>query len=234
MDVGVLHLAELPELRVGERRLRRAAAPQDDDLAHAAVGERVDRVVRGVGLLELGGACSASIRATSVATLPFPITTARSHERSNSRSAKSGWRVVPGDERGGRMRTGELLAGDPEVAVRGRSVRIDDGVEAVGELSGADVAADLDVAEEPESVSGRRLLVDADHRLDLRVVGRHAGARRGRTGSAGGRTRPPPRPRPPAGAGGRRRRSRPARSRRSPPAGVARRCPIGRSWRRAL
>ena len=33
----------------------------------------------------------ASMRARSVATLPFPITTARSQERSNSRSAKSGW-----------------------------------------------------------------------------------------------------------------------------------------------
>ncbi len=33
----------------------------------------------------------ASIRATSAATLPLPITTARLTERSNSRSAKSGW-----------------------------------------------------------------------------------------------------------------------------------------------
>ena len=31
------------------------------------------------------------MRATSIATFPFPITTARSMSRSNSRSAKSGW-----------------------------------------------------------------------------------------------------------------------------------------------
>ena len=33
----------------------------------------------------------ASIRATSAATLPLPITTTRCVERSNTRSAKSGW-----------------------------------------------------------------------------------------------------------------------------------------------
>src|SRR5918998_359007 len=33
----------------------------------------------------------ASMRATSAATLPFPTTTARSADRSNSRSRKSGW-----------------------------------------------------------------------------------------------------------------------------------------------
>ena len=31
------------------------------------------------------------MRATSMATLPLPITTARRQERSNSRSPKSGW-----------------------------------------------------------------------------------------------------------------------------------------------
>ena len=36
--------------------------------------------------------------------------------------------------------------------------------------------ADLDVAEEAEAVARRGLLVDADHRLDLRVVGRDAAA----------------------------------------------------------
>ena len=34
---------------------------------------------------------SASMRATSTATLPFPITTARSPDRSNWSSWKSGW-----------------------------------------------------------------------------------------------------------------------------------------------
>ena len=36
--------------------------------------------------------------------------------------------------------------------------------------------ADLDVAEEAEALAGGGLLVDPDHRLDLRVVGRDAAA----------------------------------------------------------
>src|SRR5436190_545423 len=43
-----------------------------------------------VSVASSSGRVSASIRVTSVATLPLPITTARSHERSNSCSAKSG------------------------------------------------------------------------------------------------------------------------------------------------
>jgi hypothetical protein len=34
---------------------------------------------------------STSIRATSIATLPLPITTAREHDRSNASSAWPGW-----------------------------------------------------------------------------------------------------------------------------------------------
>ncbi len=60
---------------------------------------------------------SASMRATSSATLPFPMTTARSCERSNSRLLEVGVAVVPGDELGRGPRAGELLARDPELAV---------------------------------------------------------------------------------------------------------------------
>src|SRR5581483_5357477 len=43
-------------------------------------------------------------------------------------------------------------------------------------LGRGDVLADLDAAEEAKALAGSRLLVDADHRLDLRVVGRDARA----------------------------------------------------------
>ena len=46
------------------------------------------------GVVSVGAsssAVSASMRAQSIATFPFPITTARSCERSNTRSWKSGW-----------------------------------------------------------------------------------------------------------------------------------------------
>ena len=44
-----------------------------------------------VSVAASSSAVSASMRATSTATLPLPTTTARSHERSNERSWKSGW-----------------------------------------------------------------------------------------------------------------------------------------------
>ena len=44
-----------------------------------------------VSVAASSSAVSASIRAQSMATFPFPTTTARSCERSNSRCWKSGW-----------------------------------------------------------------------------------------------------------------------------------------------
>ena len=51
----------------------------------------------------------------------------------------------------------------------------DDRVVALLEFGDADVAADLDVAEELKALARRRLLVHTDHRLDLRVIGGDAG-----------------------------------------------------------
>ena len=84
--------------------------------------------------------------------------------------------VVPGDEFGRRVRAGEVLAGDPEAAVGRCSVGRDDRVVALLELGDGDVAPDLDVAEELKALASRGLLVHADHRLDLRMVGGDAGA----------------------------------------------------------
>ena len=44
------------------------------------------------------------------------------------------------------------------------------------EVFDLDVVPDLDVAEEAEALAGCGFLVDPDHRLDLRVVGRDAAA----------------------------------------------------------
>ncbi len=74
------------------------------------------------------------------------------------------------------MAAGQLLARDAELAVGRRPVGEDDRVVALAQLVDGDVPADLDVAEEAELGSGGGLLVDADHRLDLRVVGSHAEA----------------------------------------------------------
>ena len=51
--VGVLHLTQLLDLRVGEGRLDGAAAAEHDDLADLLAVEQLDRVVGGVGLSQL-------------------------------------------------------------------------------------------------------------------------------------------------------------------------------------
>ena len=73
-------------------------------------------------------AVSASMRAQSTATLPFPITTTRSCERSNSSVLEVGVAVVPGDECGGRPGAGQVLARDPQRPVGLRADGVDDGV----------------------------------------------------------------------------------------------------------
>ncbi len=80
-----VHAAELAQLGARERRLRGAAPAEHDHLLDPALAQRLERVVGDVGALELAG-LSVRMRVTSAATLPLPITTARSPERSNSRS----------------------------------------------------------------------------------------------------------------------------------------------------
>ena len=174
--VGVGELAELAQLGVGEGGLRGAAATDDDDLAHAACGEHLERVVGGVGGGELGGE-STSMRATSSATLPLPITTARSAERrSNSRSVWSGWPLYQPTNSVAACEPGRSSPGMPERPVDGRAGRVDDRVVVREQLLAGDVLAELDVAEEAEARVRGGLLVDAGDGLDLRVVGGDAGA----------------------------------------------------------
>ena len=80
--------------------------------------------------------------------------------------------VVPGDERGGRPRAGEILAGDAELPVGLRADRVDDRVVQPRQLLVRDVPPDLDVAEEAEPGSRGDPLEGARHRLDVRMVGR--------------------------------------------------------------
>ena len=117
---------------------------------------------------------SASMRATSSATLPFPITTARSTSRSNAQLLVVGMAVVPGDELEGRPRAGQVLARDPEPPVGLRADGVDDGVVEAREVFVVQVAADLDVAEEAEARLVGDPLERARDRLQLRVVGRDA------------------------------------------------------------
>ena len=62
------------------------AAAEHDDLLDAALAQRLERVIGDVGALQLARRSSVSMRVTSAATLPLPITTARRADRSNSSS----------------------------------------------------------------------------------------------------------------------------------------------------
>ena len=78
--------------------------------------------------------------------------------------------VVPGDELGRGMRAAQLLARDPEPPVDRRAERVQDDVVVLEQLAAGDVAAELDMPEEPEALVLGGLVVRAGDRLDLRVV----------------------------------------------------------------
>ena len=82
--------------------------------------------------------------------------------------------VVPVDELSGRPAAGQVLAGDPELVVGRRAVGEDDAVVALAQLVDADVLAHLDVPKKRKPSPRGGLLVDADDRLDLGVVGSDA------------------------------------------------------------
>ena len=127
-------------------------------------------------VLASSSGASASIRAQSIATLPLPTITAVRPERSNSRSRKSGWPLYQATNSVAGRLPGRSSPGNAHVAVGLRAAGIDDRVIAALQLGVLDVGADRHVAEEPEPGLGGRLLEHARHRLDVGVVGRHAGA----------------------------------------------------------
>ncbi len=117
------------------------------------------------------------MRATSRATLPLPMTSARAEdEEVGLEVGVVGVAVVPADELGRGVRAGEVFAGDAEGAVGGRAGGVDDRVVVGEELLARDVLAEGDGAEEAEAGMGGGALVDAGDGLDLRVVGGDAGA----------------------------------------------------------
>ena len=137
--------------------------------------EQLDRVVGGVGLAQLvvgqGQHPGDVHRHVAVADHHRPLA-----GEVELVVGVVGVGVVPADEGGGGVAAGQVLAGDAELAVGLAADREDDRVVEPLEVLDLDVVADLDVAEEAEALAGRGFLVDPDHRLDLRVVGRDAAA----------------------------------------------------------
>ena len=113
----------------------------------------------------------ASIRATSSATLPLPITTARSCERSNSRRWKSGWPLYQATNDVAGHEPGSSSPGIPSRRSVCAPIGVHDRVVELRQLAVGHVTAHLDVAEEAEAGSRRDPLERARDGLDVRVVG---------------------------------------------------------------
>ena len=118
----------------GERCLERLA--EDDDLAHGRAGERFDRVVGGVGGRQL-----AARQDQHPGDVGGDVAVADHHDPLAAEielvTGVVGMAVVPGDEIGGRVRAGQVLAGNAELAVGAGPVGEDDRVVELAELGGA-------------------------------------------------------------------------------------------------
>jgi hypothetical protein len=75
--------------------------------------------------------------------------------------------VVPGDELGRRVRSRQILAGNPDPPVGRGPDRVDDNVAVLDEICTLHVRAELDAAEEPNAFVPRRLLERARDGLDV-------------------------------------------------------------------
>ena len=169
LDVAALELAHLEQLGIRERRLQRATASEDRDVLDARGREHLDRMIGRVGARKLrrrqrehprdvdrdvAGSDDDRMLALQVDLQPAVV----------------GMAVVPGDELGRGMRAAQLLARDPEPPVDRRAERVQDDVVVLEQLAAGDVAAELDMPEEPEALVLGGLVVRARDRLDLRVV----------------------------------------------------------------
>ena len=85
--VRIRELAQLEQLGVRERRLGRSPAPDDHDLLYAAALEHLEGVVGDVGAGELLAREAEHPRDVE-ATLPLPMTTARSADCRSSSSSE--------------------------------------------------------------------------------------------------------------------------------------------------
>ena len=166
---------ELTQLGARERGLGGTAAPEHDDLLDPAGAQRLQRVVRDVGALELVGAQRQDPRHVGG---DVPVA---DHDRAPRRQvelevAVVGVAVVPGDELGRRPAAGQVLAGDAERLVGLRAGGVDDRRVVLHQLGVGDVDPDLDVPEEAAAAFQRLALEGVLQALDLLVVGRHAAA----------------------------------------------------------
>jgi hypothetical protein len=171
----VLEFAELPEFLGGEFRLGRAAAAYDVDRADAAGRQRIERVRGDIGVLEFllrlgqnarnvrGDVALSDNHGGFAGEVEHPI-------------AIVGMAVVPADELRGRVAAGQVLAGDPECAIRLGAAGENHRMMGLPEFLDRYVAADGDVADEVEARGIRDACIDFDGLLELGMIGRDPAA----------------------------------------------------------
>ncbi len=173
--IGVGELAELEQLGVGEGGLRGAATPEDEDLLDGGVLEHIEGVIGDVGARELG------VREREHTRGVEGDVSVSNHHRARATEievevAVIGMAVVPAHEIGGRPAAGELFAGDPQRAIRGRAGGVDERVVVLKELLALNVPAELDVPKEAKAGVQGGFLIHPRNGLDLGVIGRDARA----------------------------------------------------------
>ncbi len=151
-DVDAVHAAQLAQLRVRERGLRRPAAAEHDDAAYRALAQRGERVVGDVGARQLVGVAGEEPRDigrdVAVADDDRGLVRQIGREVAEVRVA-----VVPADERGRGQAAGQVLTRGCRGAVRLRAHGVDHRVVAAHEIRVGHGGADLDVAEEPAAAA---------------------------------------------------------------------------------
>src|SRR5204862_130650 len=172
-DVRTGELAHLLQFLRRPGRLRWTAAADDQDLADGRRADRLDRRIRGVGGRELVRRQREHAR-----DVERHVAVADHHGAVDVQVEPEllvvGVAVVPGDELCGRPRPGQGFSWNAEALVALRAEGVDDGVVELFQVSVAEIAADLHVAEEAKARLLGDALEGARDALELRMVRRDA------------------------------------------------------------
>ena len=172
--VDVAQLAELAQLERRELHLRRAAAAEDVHVGDGRGLRGPSYDVRGISVGSRSSACLASMRATSSATLPLPMTATDCARRAARCAGQSGWPSNQLTKSAAPYEPVEVDARDVERRVADRAGREDHGVVVLLQVVERDVLAEAHVAEDADVAAVEHLAQGRDDALDARVVGRDA------------------------------------------------------------
>ena len=171
-QIGARQLAQLPQFRVGESRLCRAAPAQHDDLLDPASAQRLQGVIGDVRFGEFFR-CSTQ----NAGHVHRDVAdTHNSHALAREVEVEVtivGMSVVPGHEVGSRIAAEEILTGDIHAVVGRSASREDDLVIEPTQVVKAQVCSVFHVAVITKPGIGGNLVVGRRNGLDFLMVRRH-------------------------------------------------------------